>query len=55
VLDPHFQHYFTKPEIEAELRAAGFDLVEYSTDGYAHAVGRATVVRDSPVRVEDRS
>ncbi len=55
VLDPHFQHYFTEQEIEDELRAAGFELVEYSTDGYAHAVGRAADLIASPEAAADRS
>lgn len=55
VLDPHFQHYFSRSEIDEELGAAGFKLVEFSTDGYAHAVGRASDLISSPVVEEDQS
>jgi hypothetical protein len=36
-----FNHYFIKEEIEAELAAAGFELVRYRTIPYGHAIGRA--------------
>jgi hypothetical protein len=55
VLDPHFQHYFRPDELEAELLSADFALVDYSNDGYAHAVGRAIEVSGSPGAAADRS
>jgi len=55
VLDPHFQHYFNEAELAGELRSAGFELVEYSPDGYAHAVGRAVDVSASPEAAAGRS
>ena len=33
VLDPNFQHYFARAELEDELRAAGLEPVAYATDG----------------------
>lgn len=41
VLDPFFQHYFTEEEIRSELTAAGLRLVQFSKEGYGHAVGLA--------------
>ena len=41
LLQHNYLHYFTRAEIEAEMREAGFELEHYSTDGYAHAVGVA--------------
>ena len=40
VLDPNFQHYFARAELEDELRAAGLEPVAFTTEDYAHAVGR---------------
>jgi hypothetical protein len=40
-LAPLYAHFFTKDEIVAELDEAGFELVQFSTDPYAHAVARA--------------
>ena len=40
-LGPDYAHYFTRSEIDSELREAGFELVYYSTQGYGHAIGRA--------------
>ncbi len=40
VLDPTWQHYFSREELEAELVAAGMMLERWSTEGYAHAVAR---------------
>ncbi len=40
VLDPNFQHYFARAELEDELRAAGLAPVAFATADYAHAVGR---------------
>jgi hypothetical protein len=36
-----FVHFFTRDEVEAELRAAGFDLAHFSQENYCHAVGKA--------------
>ena len=36
-----FEHYFTSPEIEAELLAAGLRMAQFSTMDYGHAVGIA--------------
>ncbi len=41
-LVPNFAHFFTRQELEGELRAGGFELVFFATDEYGHAVGRAT-------------
>lgn len=43
-LDPNFQHYFDRESVEAELAAAGFQMVHFTTEGYAHAVGLAVPV-----------
>lgn len=40
-LAPDFVHYFTRKELESELRAGGFEPVFFGTDQYGHAVGRA--------------
>ena len=40
-LAPLYAHFFVKDEIVSELGEAGFDLVHYGTDPYAHAVGVA--------------
>lgn len=37
----YFYHFFTAAEMEAELRAAGFRMVHFSTMDYGHAVGIA--------------
>ena len=42
-LAPLYAHFFTRDEVSGELDEAGFELVHYSTDTYAHAVGRARV------------
>lgn len=34
-------HFFTRDEVEAELRAAGFKLTHFSEENYGHAVGKA--------------
>jgi hypothetical protein len=36
-----FEHYFTRVEIEAELRAAGLRMTHFSMMDYGHAVGIA--------------
>ena len=36
-----FDHYFTEAEIQAELAAAGFELIDYDEAPYGHAIGRA--------------
>ena len=36
-----FDHHFTREEVEAELAAAGFDLVRHGVEPYGHAVGLA--------------
>ncbi len=41
VIDPNYQHYFTREEILAELTEGGFNLQHYSTQDYGHAVGIA--------------
>jgi hypothetical protein len=38
-LEPNFVHFFSRAEIASELEAAGFEMVFFSTQGYAHAVG----------------
>ena len=40
-LEPNYVHYFTEPELTAELAEAGFDLCYYATRSYGHAVARA--------------
>ena len=40
-LAPNFVHYFTREELDGELRAGGFEPVLFATDEYGHAVGRA--------------
>lgn len=42
VLDPTWQHYFTRDELRAELASAGFELVSWSRREYGHAVARRT-------------
>ncbi len=37
----NFLHYFTRTEIEAELEAGGFSLVEFQLSPYGHAIARA--------------
>lgn len=39
-LGQHFAHYFDEAEIQAELAAAGFQLIEYDDEPYGHAVAR---------------
>ena len=39
-LAPNFVHYFTREELDGELRAGGFEPVIYATEEYGHAVGR---------------
>lgn len=41
-LSPLYAHFFTKSEVENELTAAGFALVDYSSDPYPHAIAQAT-------------
>jgi hypothetical protein len=36
-----FSHTFTREEVEAEMRDAGFQMVHYSEVGEGHAVGIA--------------
>ncbi len=38
-LMPTFFHYFTRAEIESELRGAGLALVTFSEEPYGHAIG----------------
>lgn len=38
----NYIHCFTREEILAELREAGFELAFYSSEGYGHAVGVAS-------------
>jgi hypothetical protein len=40
-LVPDFVHYFTREELESELRAGGFEPILFGTNEYGHAVGRA--------------
>jgi hypothetical protein len=42
LLTPNFGHAFERAEIESELRASGFELVDFAEQPYGHAVGRAT-------------
>ncbi|MBZ5588966.1 MAG: class I SAM-dependent methyltransferase [Acidobacteriia bacterium] len=37
-----FDHHFTRDELSSELEAGGFEMVEYTSTPYAHAVARAT-------------
>jgi hypothetical protein len=41
-LSPLYAHFFTKDEIENEINEAGFELVDYSSDPYPHAVAKVT-------------
>ena len=36
-----YVHWFTRAEVESELRQAGFDVAHFATEPYAHAVGVA--------------
>lgn len=40
VLDPSFQHYHRREELEEELRLAGYELLCFETEPFAHAVVR---------------
>jgi hypothetical protein len=40
-LVPNFVHYFSKEQLDGELRAGGFELVHFGTEEYGHAVARA--------------
>jgi hypothetical protein len=40
-LRPNFVHFFTRPELEAELAAAGFALTAFAGRPYGHAVAVA--------------
>jgi hypothetical protein len=42
LMDPTWQHSFSRAEIEDEVRSAGLTLERFSTEGYAHAVARRT-------------
>jgi hypothetical protein len=46
-LAPNFVHYFTREELDGELRAGGFEPVFFATDEYGHAVGRAGVIHQA--------
>lgn len=39
-LIPSFAHFFTRKELERELAEAGFELLEFETAEYGHAVAR---------------
>jgi hypothetical protein len=39
-LAPSLVHFFTKAELESEMSEAGFELVDFGTDGYGWAVAR---------------
>ncbi len=41
LLAPNFVHAFTRPEVEAELSASGWALLDYRERPVGHAVGRA--------------
>jgi len=41
-LGQHFAHYFDEAEVRAELREAGFDMLTYIEEPYAHAVACRT-------------
>ena len=43
-----FDHHFTRVEIEAELEAAGFELVQHDEEPFGHAVGRARAAAARP-------
>ena len=38
---PDFAHFFTREEVESELAEGGFELLDFETAEYGHAVGRA--------------
>jgi hypothetical protein len=38
---PNFAHFFTREEVESELREGGFDLIDFETAEYGHGIGRA--------------
>lgn len=40
-LAPNFMHYFTRAQLESELRDGGFEPVVFESLEYGHAVGRA--------------
>lgn len=41
VVDPTWQHYVSRAELERELEAVGYRLERWSREGYAHALVRA--------------
>jgi hypothetical protein len=49
-IQPTYVHYFTRAEIEEELAAAGFEMVQYVRQPYDHAIGRRLGAgQDAPV------
>jgi hypothetical protein len=40
-LHPNYVHFFSRDEIDLELRAGGFRLEQFSTEGYGHAIAFA--------------
>ncbi len=49
-LRPNYVHVFTRDEIAAELREAGFDLAHFERSPYGHAVGIAAAVGERDAR-----
>jgi hypothetical protein len=53
-LVPNFVHFFSESEIATEFESGGFQMVEFSSAGYPHAIAKAvdgaiansTVVKD---------
>jgi hypothetical protein len=39
-LGPNYVHFFSRAEIETELKSAGFELVHFAAEPYGHAVAR---------------
>jgi hypothetical protein len=52
-LAPSLVHFFTKAEVESEMSEAGFELVDFGTNGYGWAVGRCSAGRS--VQREERT
>ena len=52
-LVPNYVHRFTEHELASEIEAGGFRLVEFSREGYPHAVAIAASRGASTVRGDD--
>lgn len=44
-LAPSLVHFFTRAEVASEMSEAGFELVDFGTEGYGWAVGRCAAGR----------